>query len=225
MSASNPRESTRQTLAMFIGPEIVALLLVLVLVPIVALLVTLSQHGTRPAVAQPSQPIVAQSPSPSPTGAAALNLAPARAVLASIDRLLDLRASLAKQTTPRVGDPAVITNLLGQVNQVIVSADEQGLAALSTDPRTATLGRKIQTIEQAAAATAHTTQGASLTNTQAYIKGAANVVLALEPLGPVRQELVNLIGTPTSSGSPSPAPPSGSPAPGSSKSPAVSIAP
>lgn len=225
MTASNPKESTRETLAMFIGPEIVALLLVLVLVPIVALLVTLSQHGTRPAVAQPSQPIVAQSPSPSPTGAAALNLAPARAVLASIDRLLDLRTSLARQTTQRVGDPVVINDLLSQLNQVIIGADEQGLSALAADPRTATLARKISTIEGAAATSARTTQGASLSNSQAYIKGAANVVLALEPLGPVQQELVNLIGTPKPSGSPSPAPPSGSPAPRSSKSPAASITP
>jgi len=220
VTAIEPDDSTRRTLAMFIGPEVVALILVLVLAPIVGLLITMSQHGTRPEIVAPSQAAVAQSPSPSPSGPAALNLAPSRNVLATVDRLLQVRSALEKQIPPHVGDAASITNLLGQLNQVVTGADEAGLAAMAADARTQPLARKISLIEHAAAATAQTTQGASLTNTQAYVRGAADVVVTLQPLVGLRQELVTLIGAPKASASPgASAPPAGSAAPEASQPP------
>jgi hypothetical protein len=225
VTAIEPDDSTRRTLAMFIGPEVVALILVLVLAPIVGLLITLSQHGTRPEIVVPSQAAVAQSPSPSPSGPAALNLGPARNVLATVDRLLQVRAALEKQIPPHVGDAASITNLLGQLNQVVTGADEAGLAAMAADARTQPLARKISLIEHAAAATAQTTQGASLTNTQAYVRGAADVVVTLGPLVGLRQELVTLIGAPNASASPATASPQASAPPAQSAAPGASQPP
>jgi hypothetical protein len=202
-----------------LGPEVVASILV-VAVLFVAVAVALSgQRGSAPPSSpEPSLaavvPSVSAVPSPTPASASpsplatatplaslpppSSTLAPgqaaaARAVLESVDQLLEERAALEAELAKTGTDSKAIADLLRDVNASIVQQDGP-LADLAAYPSTADLARRIRAVNAATFETVNRIQHTSPRNAKTYRDGAAEVVKRLEPLPALRAELAQLAG-------------------------------
>lgn len=175
-----------------LGPEIVALLLVVALAAVVAIVMLTGRGSVAVGPSPlPSTAIVpsasAVAPSPTPPRV------PALAVLESVDRLLGIRADLENELEADTTDTVAIVGRLTDLN-VVLNGMAGSLAELTTHPASAPLAARIAEISGTTSETIRRTQRISIQNDKAYRDGAADVVAELEPLTAIRPELADLAG-------------------------------
>jgi hypothetical protein len=202
-----------------LGPEVVASILAIVVVVAVAGAVaggglSLPHSPTIAAIATPSPaaspaaspagssaaspassaPSPAASPAPVPTARAN---ATARILVQVMDQLLAQRAALEAEASR--GRPSVqaIADLLRDINSSLLLQDAP-LALLAADPATTDVAARIRAANESAFEVVRRIQQASISNSRAYIAGAAEVVEILAPVATLRAELAVLAGPPAS---------------------------
>lgn len=173
-----------------LGPEIVALILVVALAAVAAIVMMTGRGGVAVGPSPLPSTAVVPSPSavaPSPTPPRV----PALAVLDSIDRLLGIRADLESELKADTTDTVAIVGRLTDLN-VVLNGMAGSLAELADHPAGAPLAARIREISETTSETIRRTQRISIQNDRAYRNGAAEIVAGLEPLVGIRAELAEL---------------------------------
>jgi hypothetical protein len=178
-----------------IGPEAIALILIVAVVLVSAALVIPGRRASTPPSERPSASII-------PSGTPGISFRPntsARAILVVVDGLLGTSARLVTELAKARTDAVAIAALLRDANASVVAQDTM-LVDLASDPSTADLAARIQAVNAAASDAAHKAEQQSVANVAAYRDGAMTVVAALKPLLAIRAEVAVLAGEPNASG-------------------------
>lgn len=150
--------------------------------------------GTPAASATPAATATPTPTTPPPSSTLPpTQLAAARAVLESVDQLLEERAGLEAELAQKTTDSGAIADLLRDINASIVRQDGP-LADLAEYSPTAGLASRIRDVNTATFDTVNRIQHTSPRNAKTYRDGATEVVAKLEPLPELRAELAALIG-------------------------------